>query len=87
MDMFLAPFLMVYIFHSLIVLGEYGLMLINNINLVLTAKLSKQGYRYHKNRKAFSTFYHRHSDLIFKYHIGFKTFCNKIYQSQYFMVI
>ena len=33
----------------------------NNRNLFLTAKLLKQGYRYHKIRKAFSKFYHRHS--------------------------
>ena len=33
----------------------------NNINLFLTAKLLKQGYRYQKIRKAFSKFYHRHS--------------------------
>ena len=39
----------------------------NNRNLFLTAKLLKQGYRYHKIRKAFSKFYHRHSDLIVKY--------------------
>ena len=32
----------------------------NNRNLFLTAKLLKQGYRYHKIRKAFSKFYHRH---------------------------
>ena len=32
--------------------------------LILTAKLLKQGYRYHKNRREFSTFYHRHSKLI-----------------------
>ena len=31
----------------------------NNRNLFLTAKLFKQGYRYHKIRKAFSKFYHR----------------------------
>ena len=37
----------------------------NNRNLFLTAMLSKQGYRYHKIRKAFSKFYHRHSELIF----------------------
>ena len=30
-------------------------------------------YRYHKIRKAFSKFYHRHSKLIVKYNIGFKT--------------
>ena len=39
----------------------------NNRNLFLTAKLLKQGYRYHKIRKAFSKFYHRHSGLIVKY--------------------
>ena len=39
----------------------------------LTAKLLKQGYRYHKIRKAFSRFYHRHSELIVKYKIGLKT--------------
>ena len=31
----------------------------NNRNLILTAKLLKQGYRYHNIRKAFSIFYHR----------------------------
>ena len=45
----------------------------NNGNLFLTAKLLKQGYRYHKIRKAFSKFYHRHSELIVKYNIGLKT--------------
>ena len=38
----------------------------NNRNLFLTPKLLKQGYRYHKIRKAFSKFYHRHSELIVK---------------------
>ena len=45
----------------------------NNKILFLTAKLLKQGYRYHKIRKAFSKFYHRHSELIVKYNIGLKT--------------
>ena len=45
----------------------------NNRNLFLTAKLLKQGYRYYKIRKAFSKFYHRHSELIVKYNIGLKT--------------
>ena len=45
----------------------------NNRNLFLTAKLLKQGYRYHKIRKSFSKFYHRHSELIVKYNIGLKT--------------
>ena len=39
----------------------------NNRNLFSTAKLLKQGYRYHKIRKAFSKFYYRHSELIVKY--------------------
>ena len=45
----------------------------NNRNLFSTAKLLKQGYRYNKIRKAFSKFYHRHSELIVKYNIGLKT--------------
>ena len=45
----------------------------NNRNLFLAAKLLKQGYRYHKIRKAFSKFYHRHSELIVKYNIGLRT--------------
>ena len=35
---------------------------VNHRNLFLTAKLLKQGYTYHKIRKAFSKFYHRHSE-------------------------
>ena len=42
-------------------------------NLFLTAKLLKKGYRNHKIRKAFSIFYHRHSEVIVKYNIGLKT--------------
>ena len=34
----------------------------NNRNLILTAKLLKQGYRYRKIRKALSKFYYRHSE-------------------------
>ena len=45
----------------------------NNRNLFLTAKLLKQGNRYHKIRKAFFKFYHRHSELIVKYNMGLKT--------------
>ena len=45
----------------------------NNRNLFLTAKLYKQGYRYHTIRKAFSKSYRRHSELIVKYNIGLKT--------------
>ena len=45
----------------------------NNRNLFSSAKLLKEGYRYYKIRKAFSKFYHRHSELIVKYNIGLKT--------------
>ena len=45
----------------------------NKRHLFLTAKLLKQGYIYHKIRKAFSEFYHRHSELIVKYNVGLKT--------------
>ena len=34
----------------------------NNRNLFLTAKLLKQGSKHHTIRKAFSNFYHRHSE-------------------------
>ena len=40
----------------------------NTRNKVLTAKLLRQGYRYHKLRKAFSKF-----DIVSKYNVGLKT--------------
>ena len=45
----------------------------NTHNKVLTAKLLRQGYRYHKLRKAFSKFYRRHFDLVSKDNVGLKT--------------
>ena len=45
----------------------------NSRTLFLTAKLLKQGYRYHKIRKAFSKLYHQDSELIVKYNIHLKT--------------
>ena len=36
---------------------------LNILNKVLTAKLLKQGYRYHKLHKMFSKFYRRHFDI------------------------
>ena len=45
----------------------------NTRNKVLTAKLLRQGYRYHKLREAFSTFYRRHFDIVSKYNVGLKT--------------
>ena len=48
-----------------------------NRNVFLTTKLLKLGYQYHKIPKAFSKFYHRHSELIVKYNIGLKTLLNR----------
>ena len=45
----------------------------NTRNKVLRAKLLRQGYRYHKIRKAFSKFYRRHFDILSKYNVGLKT--------------
>ena len=45
----------------------------DNRNLFLTDKLFKQGYIYHKVRKAFFKFYYRHSEFIVKYNIGLKS--------------
>ena len=42
-------------------------------NKVLTAKLFRQGYRYHEIRKAFSKFYRRHFDIVSKYNVGLTT--------------
>ena len=45
----------------------------NTRNKCLTAKLLKQGYRYHKLRKAFFKFYRRHYELISKFNVGLKS--------------
>ena len=45
----------------------------NSRNKVLTAKLLRQWYRYHKIRKAFSKFRRRHFDIVSKYNVGLKT--------------
>ena len=42
-------------------------------NKCLTAKLLKQGYRYHKLRTDFSKFYRRHYELISKFNVGLKS--------------
>ena len=41
--------------------------------ILVTAKLLKQGYRYHKPRKAFLKFYRRHFDIVAKCNVGLKT--------------
>ena len=45
----------------------------NTRNNLLTQKLLKQGYRYHKLRKTFSKFYRRYFDLISKFQVGLKS--------------
>ena len=40
---------------------------------LLTQKLLKQGYGYHKLRKTFSKFYRRYYDLIYKFQVGLKS--------------
>ena len=40
---------------------------------ILTAKLPKQGYRYHTLSKAFSKFYRRHFDIVSNNNVGLKT--------------
>ena len=45
----------------------------NARNKCLTAKLLKQGYRYHKLNKAFSNFYLRHYETISKFNVGLKS--------------
>ena len=73
MEMFLAPLPVAYIFLKLFVLQESVLMLMTSTTeTYLNVKLLKQGYRYHKIRKPFSKFYHRHSELFVKHIIGLK---------------
>ena len=45
---------------------------LNTRNKLLTQKLFKQGYRYHKLGKTFSLFYRRYYDLISKFQVGLK---------------
>ena len=71
----------------------------NNRNLFLTAKLLNKviviikfekhfpNSRYHKICKAFSKFYHRHSELIVKYNIELKTLLQQGIAEPIFMVI
>ena len=47
------------------------------INAFKTAKLLKQGYRYHKLRKVFSKFYRRHFELISKFNVGLKSLLHR----------
>ena len=63
MVMFLIRHPLVFIFLNLFARVSSHVDDFNNRNKVLTAKLPRQGYRYHKLRKAFSKFYRRHFDI------------------------
>ena len=45
----------------------------NTRNKLLTQKLLKQDYRFHKLRKTFSKLYRRYYDLISKFQVGLKS--------------
>ena len=45
----------------------------NTQNKLLTQKLLKQGYPYHKLHKLFSKFYRRYYDLTYKFQVGLKS--------------
>ena len=49
----------------------------NTCNKLLTQKLLKYGYRYHKFRKTFSKFHSRYYDLISKFKIELKSLFRK----------
>ena len=53
----------------------------NTRNQILTAKLFKQGYRYHKLRKTFSKFYRRRYDLVSKFNTGLKSLLKQAYRN------
>ena len=61
--------LLVYIYLNLFALSEHLRLLLTSIIVILNCGTS---YRYHKLRKAFSKFYHRHFELIEKYHVSLK---------------
>ena len=52
---------------------EYVLEPLATRNQLLTQKLLKQGYQYHKLRKTFSKFYSQSYDLISKFQVGLKS--------------
>ena len=53
----------------------------NTRNKLLTQKLLKQGYWYHKLRKTFSKFYRRYYDLIINSKLDLNLFCAKDFQN------
>ena len=58
----------------IVVFPDHTYLLFFNIhNKLLTQKLFKQGYQYHKLGKTFSKFYRRYYDLISKFQVGLKS--------------
>ena len=49
----------------------------NARNKCLTAKLLKQGNRYHKLREDFTKFYRQHHQLVSKFNVGLKLLLHK----------
>ena len=49
----------------------------NTRNKLLTQRLLKRGYRYHKLRKTFSKFYRQYYDLISKFQVGLIPFLHQ----------
>ena len=58
----------------------------NSRNKYLTAKLLKQGYRFHKLRQAFSKLYRRHNELVTKLSVGLKSLLQQGISELEFMV-
>ena len=68
------PHLTGFIYLSSFGLLECQVMLLTlTFAIALTAKLLKQGYRYHKFRKAFSKFYRHHYDLVSNFNVELKS--------------
>ena len=65
------------------ILGQVWYLIVSFPDLCLLSYF----YRYHKIRKAFSEFYHRHSELIIKNNIGLKTLLQEGISEPIFMVI
>ena len=62
--------------NSLVLLEYLASMLLTSLytrNILLTRKLLKKRYWYHKLHKTFSKFYRRYDDLISKFQVGFKS--------------
>ena len=58
---------------------------INNRKKILTVKLLKQGYWYHKLRKTLSKFYRRHYDLLSKLNVILRYFLKQcLYEPEFY---